>query len=458
MPQEALFENYFCDNWKDVIDRMTEGLMLVDTTGKILFVNSAMEKLLLYSRHELVGRRCDSLECDACLDQRQQQGTKHCALFRNGDVRNLKCSFKRKDGSRINVLKNATVLTDPSGKMVAGVENLTDMTDVLTKDQMITDLRNHLNRDDSFLGIIGKSQAMSQVFDLAKSAALSEAPVVIYGESGTGKELVAGAIHNLSTRKDNSFIKVNCAALNENLLESELFGHVKGAFTGAERTRMGRFEAAHNGSIFLDEIGDLPLSTQTKLLRVLQEQEIERVGDHHPIAIDVRIIAATNKNLSKLMEEGKFREDLYYRIGVIPIILPPLRDRHADVPLLIETFIERARLKTGKEIAAIDKAALDLMISYPWPGNIRELINVIEYAFVISPGGIITPDHLPLHFTNPPSKNRSSPDSDRRQLLLDTLKKTGGNKSKAARILGISRVTLWKQLKKYGITVGKAIH
>lgn len=463
MPQHAVIEDYFYDNWKDVIDTMTEGLMLVDPKGKILFVNSAFEDLLLYKQEELVGQRCDFLECDSCSDQRRQHGDKHCSLFTKGAVRNLKCTFKRQDGSKVNVLKNATVLTDSSGKVIAGVENLTDLSTFVSQEKVITDLRQRLTQEDGFHGIVGKSPAMTQVFELIKSAAQSDAPVVIYGESGTGKELVAGAIHNLSKRKNAPLIKINCAALNENLLESELFGHIKGAFTGADRSRMGRFEAADTGVIFLDEIGDLPLATQTKLLRVLQEQEIERVGDHHPIPIDVRIIAATNKDLGKLMAEEKFRDDLYYRIGVIPIILPPLRERHDDVPMLIDTFLNRARLKTGKDITAINKTALDLMINYSWPGNIRELINVIEYTFVICPGGIVTPDHLPHHFTTTagkpttPSTSRKNTRDDRRKLLLDTLEHTGGNKSEAARTLGISRVTLWKQLKKYGITVGKAI-
>jgi two-component system response regulator HydG len=463
MAQHALFEEYFCDNWKDVIDKMTEGLMLVDPTGKILFVNAALEGLLLYSRGELVGKRCDFLECDACFEHRQEYGNNHCPLFRKGDVRNLKCSFKRKDGTKVHVLKNATTLTDSSGKIVGGVENLTDMTAIVTQAQVISDLRQQIAEEDAFQGMIGKSHAMSQVFALIKNAALSEAPVVIYGESGTGKELVTSAIHTLSTRQNAPLIKVNCAALNENLLESELFGHIKGAFTGADRSRMGRFEAADHGVIFLDEIGDLPLATQTKLLRVIQEQEIERVGDHQPIAIDVRIIAATNKDLSKLMAEEKFRDDLYYRIGVIPIILPPLRERQEDIPLLIETFLNRARLKTGKDIKAMDKDALNLMVAYSWPGNIRELINVIEYAFVICPSGVITPAHLPHHFTGNntmsmgPGTFGKAPGSDRRQLLVDALKQTGGNKSEAARLLGISRVTLWKQLKKHEITVDKAI-
>ncbi len=263
------------------------------------------------------------------------------------------------------------------------------------------------------------------------------------------------------------FIKVNCAALNESILESELFGHAKGAFTGADRTRIGRFEAADGGSIFLDEIGDLPIATQTKLLRVLQEQEVERVGDHQPISIDVRVISATNKNLNSLMSEGAFREDLYYRVGVLPIHLPPLRQRLDDIPLLVETFIERYRLKTGKDISSIRKDALDRMVGYSWPGNVRELINVIEYAFVICPKGEITPSHLPQHLqlttagVNVSRQSLHPPSSvatDRRQQLLDVLNETKGNKSEAARRLGVSRVTLWKHLKKLNITVDKSAY
>ena len=288
--------------------------------------------------------------------------------------------------------------------------------------------------------------------------------MIIYGESGTGKELVAAAIHHLGSRSKGPFIKVNCAALNESLLESELFGHVKGAFTGAERTRLGRFEAANHGDIFLDEIGDLPLSTQVKLLRVLQEKEIEKVGDHKPITVDVRVLSATNKDLKTLMEEGRFRDDLFYRIGVIPIYLPPLRERHEDIHLLIDAFISRIRLKTQKPINGMARKALVLLESYDWPGNVRELINVIEYAFVLCSGDEIKPEHLPANlFGSPRSLSRKQPNSrlqissDDRARLLEALKRTGGNKSEAARLLGISRVTLWKRLKKYDIEVDKEI-
>jgi transcriptional regulator with PAS, ATPase and Fis domain len=288
--------------------------------------------------------------------------------------------------------------------------------------------------------------------------------VVIYGESGTGKELAAAAIHRLSARHGGPFVKVNCAALNENLLESELFGHVKGAFTGADRTRVGRFEAANSGTIFLDEIGDLPLTTQTKLLRVLQEKEFERVGDNRPIITDVRVLAATNKDLNRLMQEELFREDLYYRINVIPIYLPPLRDRLADIPLLVDTFIHRMGLKTEKAISGIAKDALDVFMHYRWPGNIRELINVIEYAFVLCPRGEISTSHLPaqllgLHptYAHQAMGTKGGKAAGSRQEIIQALQATNGNKSEAARRLGISRVTLWKRIKKLGIHLDKQI-
>ncbi len=456
---------YFYDNWKDVVDKMKEGLMIVSLEGRILYVNKALEDMFLFSKEELLGEGCEILECDNCFGHNLSKEGKRCALFRRGDVSDLRCSFKKKNGERIQVLKNATVLTDKDGEIVAGVETLTDLSTVVDKEQVICDLRKQLNEEGGFHGLIGNSPVMKQVYDLITSAAQSNASIIIYGESGTGKELVANAIHQLSKRVGGKFIKVNCAALNESILESELFGHAKGAFTGADRVRIGRFEAADGGSIFLDEIGDLPIATQTKLLRVLQEQEVERVGDHQPISIDVRVISATNKNLNSLMSEGTFREDLYYRIGVLPINLPALRQRLDDLPLLVETFIERYRLKTGKDISSISKEALDRMASYSWPGNVRELINVIEYAFVICPEGEITPSHLPQHFQL--SSGRRAGDycasntrtvTGRRQQLLDVLNETRGNKSEAARVLGISRVTLWKQLKKLNITVDKSAY
>lgn len=242
-------------------------------------------------------------------------------------------------------------------------------------------------------------------------------------------------------------------------MESELFGHVKGAFTGAEYNRIGRFEAATGGSIFLDEIGDLPMATQTKLLRVLQEKEIERVGDHRPFKVDVRIITATNKDLVKQIADGLFREDLYYRINVIPLTMPPLRDRASDIPLLVENFINKIQQRTNtKSIKGISVEAMETLVAYQWPGNVRELMNAIEYAFVLCPGGIITPRHLPAHFrdrsTDIPAAStptQQSKGANQKQQLLEALQRSRGNRSQAATILGVSRVTVWQRMKKYEI-------
>jgi PAS domain S-box-containing protein len=460
-----MLEKIYGKYWQTVIDTMMEGLMLVDPDGKIIFVNRAFEQLTGYSKEEVEGKSCEILGCDTCFGTRKEGKDKYCALFKEGKVRRRKCIFQNKGGGEVHVLKNAALIRDKTGKVVGGVENLTDLSPIVEKEEVILRLRKQLNSEDGFHGMLGKSATIKKVFDLIASAAPSEAPVVIYGESGTGKELAAAAIHRLSERHAGPFVKVNCAALNENLLESELFGHVKGAFTGADRTRVGRFEAANTGAIFLDEIGDLPLSTQTKLLRVLQEKEFERVGDNRPISTDVRILAATNKNLNKLMQEELFREDLYYRINVIPIYLPPLRDRLADIPLLTEAFIHRMSLKTEKTITSIAKDALDVFMQYSWPGNIRELINVIEYAFVLCPQGEISISHLPpqllghhpMHVQQTSRSIRKNPKGDQRQELIQALQATGGNKSEAARRLGISRVTLWKRFKKFGIQVDKQI-
>jgi two-component system, NtrC family, response regulator HydG len=489
---ESLFEEGQEQFWKTVIDTMMDGLLVVDVEGVILSVNLAMERITGYSREELIGQPCTILKCHTCLDSLILGRRKECELFRQGNVRRRKCVLERKDGAPLPVLKNATVLKDRRGKVVAGVENFTDLSEVEAKERVISHLRRELSReesapsppaqspdmmqlfisrlrqeitkDDGFHGIIGTSPVMLQLCTLISSAAQSEAPVVIYGESGTGKELVAAAIHRLSPRHRGPFIKVNSAALNESLLESELFGHVKGAFTGADRTRVGRFEAAHSGDIFLDEVGDLPMSTQAKLLRVLQEKVIEKVGDHAPIPVNVRVITATNKDLHRLMALGRFREDLYYRIGVIPIHLPPLRERREDIPLLAKAFIDRARRKTRKPLSGISDEALELIVRHDWPGNVRELINVIEYAFVLCAEGAIQPEHLPASFHQRPEPQgrerrlgRLGRATDERQRLVEAINEAGGKKSEAARLLGISRVTLWKLLKVHDIQVDKII-
>ncbi len=451
--------------WKTVVNTIQDGVMIVDPNGTIVSVNKALMEMTGFTQGELVGRPCTSLPCDICEIARGEGSPGWCLLFSAGEIHMKRCSLRRKDGSLVHVLKNASLLKDADGKVIGAVETLTDVTDIVEKEYQIEEFRRELRAEDGFYGILGSSPPMKKLFNLIENAAHSDAPVIIFGESGTGKELVAKAIHEAGLRRDKPYVKVNCAALNEALLESELFGHVKGAFTGAYRSRRGRFEAAHQGDIFLDEIGDLPISTQVKLLRVLEEKVIERVGDNRPIPVDVRVITATNRNLEKLVKEGAFREDLFFRINVIPIHLPPLRERREDIPILAEAFFRRVKLKSGKQIKGVSKDAMALMMDYSWPGNVRELRSAFEYAFVACQGPYIEPQHFPPHILNSgPSRSSAllgsnevviNRDEQKRIELIEALKRAGGNQSEAARILGVSRVTVWNRMKKYGIKVNK---
>jgi Nif-specific regulatory protein len=316
--------------------------------------------------------------------------------------------------------------------------------------------------------IIGDSHAMRMVLEQLQQAAQSRSTVLLRGESGTGKELGARALHKLSERHNQAFVKLNCAALPESLLESELFGHERGAFTGAIRTRRGRFEMADKGTLFLDEIGDLSLATQVKLLRVLQERTFERVGGSRPIEVDVRIIAATNVDLEESVRRGQFREDLYYRLHVVPIVLPPLRERQEDIPQLVGYFLQRFNSENRKSLK-ISSAAMDLIVSYEWPGNVRELENCVERMVVMARRDIIAPEDVPvpIHLTRPVTTPRpmpfassmSSPASSlpgavadiERQRLVEALQRSGGVQTRAASLLGITPRQLGYRLKKYQI-------
>ena len=459
-----MFEQELNQYWKTVVDTIQDGVMIVDTGGTIVSVNRAFEIIIGYTGDEIVGRSCTTLNCNTCELAREKDTCNWCRLFSTGNLRKKRCVIMRKDGTYVHVLKNASVLHDIDGNVMGAVETMTDITELVEKDTQIEAFRRELRSEDGFHGILGSSALLHQVFDLITNAAQSDAPVIIFGESGTGKELVARAIHETGIHTQKPYVKVNCASLTESLLESELFGHVKGAFTGAYRSRKGRFEAAQGGSIFLDEIGDLPLATQVKLLRVLEEKVIERVGDNQPIRINVRIITATNRNLKKLVQQGAFREDLFYRINVIPIFVPPLRDRVGDIPLLAESFFRRNQLKSQKKIRGISNAAMELLMAYPWPGNVRELKSAFEYAFVTCQEAMIQPYHFPpaVHQTQPPAANNKKGPLSRKEVqkkeLIEALRSAGGNQSRAADILGISRVTVWNRMKKYGITAHKIIN
>lgn len=451
--------------WKTVVDTIQDGVMIVDTQGVILSVNRALEEMSGYRRDEMIGKSCTTLNCSSCkgeLGDKKKEAW--CSLFESGTLKMKRCSFMRKDYSHVPVLKNASLLHDDAGRLLGAVETMTDISEIVKKETQIAAFRRELCSEDTFHGITGTAPAMQQVFDMVTNAAQSDAPVIIFGESGTGKELVARAIHETSANGlEKPYVKVNCAALNESLLESELFGHVKGAFTGAHRDREGRFEAAGGGDIFLDEIGDLPLSTQVKLLRVLEEKIVERVGDHRPIPIHVRIISATNRNLAELIAERKFREDLFYRINVIPIHIPPLRERVSDIPLLAEAMFRKIRLKNDRPIHGISGEAMTRLMHYPWPGNVRELKSAFEYAFVTCNSPMIEPRHLPATLLCPepvqtlekePSPGRKPKDAE---TLIAALKQADGNQSLAAEILGVTRVTVWNRMKRYGIDLKKVL-
>ncbi len=442
--------------WKTIVDTLQDGLLVVDAQGQIMAANPAAERVTGYTTGELVGRSCRILNCTGCKIIGKGRGADWCGLFSKGDIKEKKCLITHKDRHTVHIVKSATVLRDATGEMIGAVETLTDITEKVRQQQEISNLRKTFHLDEGYHGILGKTDVMLNLFETIENVAQSNTPVMIMGESGTGKELVARAIHQASARKEKPYIKVNCAALNENLLESELFGHVKGAYTGAERARVGRFEAAHGGTLFLDEIGDIPPSIQIKLLRVLEDKRIERVGDNRPVDVDVRIVTATHKNLEALIDEGLFREDLFFRINVFPLKCPSLAERREDIPLIAQSFIRRNAISSGKRILGLTPEALERLSTYEWPGNVRELRNAIEYAFVLCQSGGIGLNHLPpkiLHGHNsiPGNCAQDSVCMEGREALLTVLRKTGGNQSEAARLLGVSRVTIWKRMKKYGI-------
>ena len=361
------------------------------------------------------------------------------------------------------VIKNARVVRDENQQIIGVVETVTDLSEISRARQEAEEALIRLGEKHRLDNLIGKSHEMQKVFAAINAAAASDATILIMGESGTGKELVAGAIHQRSTRTTYPLIAVNCSALTESLLESELFGHVKGAFTGATHNRTGRFEEADGGTVFLDEIGEISPYIQVKLLRVLQEREIERVGDSKTRKVNIRIMAATNRDLYRRVQEGHFRDDLYYRLKVFPIVLPPLRKRKEDIPLLTRHFIDRQNRKTGKNITGISQYAMRVFLDHSWPGNVRELENAIEHAFVLCNRDQIEISDLPLEIRQPGDecwpggiagaaarKVRIGRDLSKEE-LMELLETSDWNKAEVARRLGVSRTAVWKYMKKWDI-------
>ncbi len=448
---------YSASEWKSLVDLMAEGVMIIDETGKIAWLNKSLLHLTGYDREELIGMPCSILTYEMCQIELCEQACQGwCSLFRDGYMERKRGLLTRKDGTQAPILKNAAILRDGAGNVTAAVETITDISQLVRKEHEISQLHCQTNPENGFQKIIGVSECMKMVFDMIRSAAQSDAPVIIVGESGTGKELIANAVHESGPRKDKPFIKVNCSALTESLLETELFGHVKGAFTGAYRNREGRFEAVRGGDIFLDEIGDLPLNFQVKLLRTLEQKVIQRVGSNTDIDVDFRLITATNRNLRELVNTGMFREDLFFRLNVIPIEVEPLRRRKEDVMLLVGQFLQHGRSKTGKMIQSISEEVKKIFLDYKWPGNVRELKSVFEYIFVVCNDMSVKPLHLP-HYMLSESKvklkevNTNYTKENQKIRLLETLRDVKGNRSEAARRLGVSRISVWKWINKYGI-------
>jgi PAS domain S-box-containing protein len=437
---EALFEN------------LAEGIFTINTRWRITSFNQTAELLTGYSRDEVLGRYCwDIFRSDLC-----EAGCPLRTTLENGvtrmdqDVRML-----GKGGERIAMLVNTNVVKDRQGMVVGAVETF----------RPISGLEGGLEaggQRHSFADIIGKSPPMQRLFTMLPDVAASDASVLISGPSGTGKELFARAIHHQSPRKNGPFIAVNCSALAETLLESELFGHEKAAFTGAVRSKVGRFELAKGGTLFLDEIGDLKPELQVKLLRVLEQRVFERVGGTRLIPMEARIISATNKDLSRALAQGMFREDLYYRLRTVPMTLPPLNQRPEDIPLLVQHFIESLNKRYGKEVRGVDPKVMRLFMRHQWPGNVRELERMMEHAYVFVKGPMIFLSNLPAleEFIRdkeemPAPQAAAADDSfsgSERQAILRALEEAGGRKGKAAQILGISRTTLWRRLKDLAIS------
>jgi len=424
-------------NLSHILDNLMEGIIAHDRLRRILFFNRAAESITGYSREEVMGKDCHEVfgspfcgnRCSFCGEV--PDSLTHLAyslniVTRKGELRRIEMSV--------------TGMTDDQGCFVGVLAAFRDITDLIG-------LKSRLGELTSFAGIIGRDHKMLQVFEQIRNLATNDYSVHIFGETGTGKELVAAAIHNESMRGGGPFVPVNCGALPEGLLESELFGHVKGAFSGAIRDKKGRFELAHGGTIFLDEVSELPRPMQVKLLRVLQEGTFERVGGEETIAVNVRVISATNRDLKREMEKRNFREDLYYRLNVVPLRLPPLRERKNDIPLLVAHFLDQAA-RRGQSTSGMDREALSLLMDYSWPGNVRELQNAVHFSLVKSRGRMIRPEDLPLELAQ--HRSAISTPGPCRKLDKDSvwaaMKESGGNKSKAAKLLGVGRATLYRFL------------
>jgi sigma-54 dependent transcriptional regulator, acetoin dehydrogenase operon transcriptional activator AcoR len=455
-----------------ILDTMEDGIIVHDQHRHIYVFNRAAEKITGYKREEVLGNDCHDVfhPNGLCGSMCQLKDEKVDAF----SEQHYEIGFTNKNGEDRRLMIRSALMDMPQARLKGIVATIRDVTEV-------SELRWKMKNKYSFHGMVGASAAMREVFNTIRQVTFSDYPVLITGESGTGKELVARAIHNESRRSAGPFVPINCGALPENILESELFGHVRGAFTGAIRDKKGRFELANNGTIFLDEVGELSPGFQVRLLRVLEEKNFELVGGERTVEVDVRVISATNRDINKMVEEGTFRIDLFYRLCVVPFRLPPLRDRREDLPLLVDQTLVNIRQETGKQIRTISDEAMELLMAYEWPGNVRELINVLQFASVRCNQEEILPSHLPpeigrlsrgsmqrstheSHITPKPVGSSvalefaKAADSQKRRRRLTSeavaqaIDEAGGNKVKAAKLLGVGRATLYRFLEKHPVS------
>lgn len=424
------------ENLIRVLDNLKEGIIAHDLQRRIYFFNAEAERVTGYSRHEVLGRDCHDVFDGPFCGQR-------CS-FCNGnavcvDRVEYPLTLTTKTGEMRRVEFTATLVKDETNECVGVVASFRDMTELM-------ELQRRSGEINRFANIIGGDRKMRSVYQQIVDVAQYDFPVHLFGETGTGKELVANAIHNESRRGGAPFVPINCGALPEGLIESELFGHVKGAFSGAIRDKKGRFELADGGTVFLDEVAELTKPLQVKLLRFLQEGNFEKVGGERTVGVNVRVISATNKDLKKEVQRNNFREDLFYRLNVIPIHIPPLRERKTDIPLLVEHFLKQVAERNERPAPGLSESALSAMMDYPWPGNVRELQNAVQFAIVKCKDQAITQEDLPLELRQlhvPPTRRGPIKKLDS-QAVRQALKKTGGNKARAARELGVGRATLYR--------------
>ncbi len=432
-----------------IFDSISHGIFTIDSAGAITSFNRSAERLTGYKRDEVLGSPCASIfQTDLCKNNCPLKSSIHTGK----GVEDQDVMISTKSGQLLPVAISTAALVDENGAIVGGVEMFHDL-------RLVTELKKQLTKSYVFEDMVSKNHRMRQVFEMLPLVAKSESTVLIQGESGAGKELIARAIHNLGSRQSGPFIALNCAAIPDSLIESELFGYQKGAFTDAKQDKPGRFALAEGGTLLLDEIGELSKQMQAKLLRVLQEKEYEPLGATATVKADVRVIASTNRDLSREVEQRKFRQDLYYRLNVVLIELPPLCERKEDIPLLTRFFIDRFNTLQGRRIKGCSERVLSILMRYPFPGNIRELENAIEHAFVVCIDNTIRLDDLPQHILNhtEPEKKKATistpPLADAEmQTIRAILEKNDFNRTQTARELGVSRNTLWRKMKKYDIS------